>query len=54
VSAVTRCESGHDLTRADAYIDIANGRRVCRVCRLSKMPKRAQERAGLASFVGGK
>jgi hypothetical protein len=35
MSPFTRCEAGHDLTAADAYIHDAQNRRLCRACTLA-------------------
>jgi hypothetical protein len=54
MSAFTQCESGHDLTVPDAYILTSGHLRVCRACKIAKMPKRSRERYGLGSFNSGK
>lgn len=42
MSPFTTCESGHDLTKPDAYIYLPTRDRKCRTCHQSSLPKSKQ------------
>lgn len=49
----TTCVKGHDLTKPDAYIYLANKDRKCRECHTASLPKSRREKVAYGAFDGG-